>query len=914
MIRGKIFLRNAHARYLALTAFTLVALMLAARPLMSAHAADKAQADHKPDHKADHDVVRATLSNGLRVVIVRDTLAPVVSTSVNYLVGSDEAPADFPGTAHAQEHMMFRGSRGLSADQLANIGSIMGGDFNANTSEGMTQYLFTVPATDLDIALHIEALRMADVTDSQEGWDQERGAIEQEVAEDVSSPRYTMYERLRRAMFGGTPYEHDALGSRATFDKTSAEMLKKFHDAWYAPNNAVLVVAGDVEPEAVLAKVKSLFGAIPSKTLPPRPTYDFRAVDTAPIKVETDSTVASKMIAMRLPGWTSPDFPALEVLADVLSSRRFQLYALVAQGKAVSARFSLNPLREASIASASISVTPDADLDAAEKTLRAILAGVAKDGVPAELVAAAKTQEYRSAQTGKNSISGLASAWSDAVAQEDLETPDQELAEIEKVTPEDVNRVARKYLDFDHAVTVTMTPKTGAHIAAEDREFGGEEAITLGEVKPVTLPDWAESALNRLDVPQSTLHPTVATLANGITLIVQPESVSDTVSVYGHIENRPETETATGKEGVAEVVNALFKYGTQHLDRMAFQQALDSIGAAERAGPDFQLQAMAGDFDRGVALLADNELNPAFSPAAMKMVRDQYSHMVAARMHTPAFIASRSLRESLFSKGDPSLREPLPENIGRLTMADVLNYYRTTYRPDLTTIVVIGNITPEKARAVIEKYFGAWHAVGPKPEIDLPAVPVNHSAVLSIADDSRVQDTVALAESVPLARKDADYYALSLGNAVLAGGFYSSRLSNDLRKKTGLVYSVDADLEAGNTRSIYMISYACDPSNVDKAAAIVSDELKNLQTTPISDDELTRAKAYLLRQLPLREANFSAIAHRYHALRDLGLPLDEPSLAASHYVSLNASDVQRAFQKWMRPGDLVRVSQGPTPQ
>src|SRR5581483_6899604 len=155
------------------------------------------------------------------------------------------------------------------------------------------------------------------------------------------------------------------------------------------------------------------------------------------------------------------------------------------------------------------------------------------------------------------------------------------------------------------AVTITMMPKEGAHVAAEGQESGGGETIALGEVKPVTLPDWAQSALTRLDVPQSTLHPTVSTLPNGITLIVQPESVSDTVSVYGHIENRPETETATGKEGVAEIVSSLFKYGTQHLDRIAFQQALDAIGAGERAGPDFQLQAMAGDFDRGVALLAD---------------------------------------------------------------------------------------------------------------------------------------------------------------------------------------------------------------------------------------------------------------------------------------------------------------------
>ncbi len=114
---------------------------------------------------ASTDVLRATLKNGLRVVIVRNTLAPVVSTSVNYLVGSDEAPAGFPGMAHAQEHMMFRGSPGLTAAQLADIGGMMGGDFNADTQEGVTQYLFTVPAEDIDVALHIGAIRMRGVDD-----------------------------------------------------------------------------------------------------------------------------------------------------------------------------------------------------------------------------------------------------------------------------------------------------------------------------------------------------------------------------------------------------------------------------------------------------------------------------------------------------------------------------------------------------------------------------------------------------------------------------------------------------------------------------------------------------------------------------------------------------------------------------
>ena len=211
----------------------------------------------------DHGVLRATLANGLRVVIVRNTLAPVVATSVNYLVGSDEAPAGFPGTAHAEEHMMFRGSPGLSADQLADIGSIIGGDFNANTREGLTQYLFTVPAEDLDVALHIEALRMRAVLDTPtRAGTRSAAPSSRKWRRTCPSPRTSCIEKLRARMFAGTPYAHDALGTRPSFDKTTAAMLKSFHDTWYAPNNAILVIAGDVEPAATLTQVRLLFGDI----------------------------------------------------------------------------------------------------------------------------------------------------------------------------------------------------------------------------------------------------------------------------------------------------------------------------------------------------------------------------------------------------------------------------------------------------------------------------------------------------------------------------------------------------------------------------------------------------------------------------------------------------------------------------
>jgi zinc protease len=859
-------------------------------------------------------VLRATLPNGLRVILVRNTLAPVVATSVNYLVGSNDAPDGFPGMAHAQEHMMFRGSPGLSADQLANIGSIMGGNFNANTRENLTQYLFTVPSEDLDVALNIEAARMRAVNDTDKDWNEERGAIEQEVAQDLSSPNYVMVSKLRDIMFKDTPYEHDALGTRPSFDMTTGAMLKAFYDKWYAPNNAILVVVGNLDPQVTLAKVRNLFGSIPRKSLPAHPAINpkpLAAVDA--ITIPTNNANGGAVLALRMPGLDSPDFPALEVLSDVLNSERGDLFALVPAGKALSTGFSLNPLPKVGMGYASISFPADADAKAAEGELRSTLQKILRDGVPANLVEAAKIQEERQAEFQKNSIAGLASIWSEAVAVYNLRSPDEDLQRIRKVTVADVNRVARAYLNLDRAVTAVLVPRGSGRPVASNG-FGGQENIALGEAQATKLPDWAEAALNRLSVPVSGVHPTVSTLPNGLTLIVQPEDVSDTVTVYGHIKNRPEVSVPQGKEGLSQVLGQLFDYGSETLDRIAFQEALDAIGAQEDAGTDFTVQVLTRDLDRGVELLADNELHPALPQAAMDVIQGQVARVVTAQIKSPGYITQRSLREALFPATDPSLRDATPESVRSLTLADIKDYYRKAYRPDLATIVVVGRVTPERARAAIEKYFGAWKAEGPKPPIDLPPVPSNIAKVIAVPDESRVQNSVILGQTVGITRSDPDYYALELGNAVLGGSFYATRLSIDLRKNAGLVYSVGSNVNAGRTRGNYFVQYASDPKNVSKAHQIIVQELKKMQDAPVGADELQRVKALMLRQIPLGESSIARIGRGLTGRWDLDLSLDEPTKAAQRYIALGPADVQAAFKKWLRPDDLVRVSQGPTPE
>jgi zinc protease len=859
-------------------------------------------------------VLRATLANGLKVVIVRNTLAPVVATSVNYMVGSDEAPAGFPGTAHAQEHMMFRGGPGLSADQLANIGSIMGGDFNADTRESLTQYLYTVPSEDLDVALHIEALRMTAISDAQSEWDHERGAIEQEVAQDLSDPGYVLYSKLRRIAFKGTPYEFDALGTRPSFDKTTAAMLRQFHDQWYAPNNALIVIVGNVDPAATLNQVRTLFGAIPRKQLPARKPVTLQPIAATSFTVDTDRPEGTQMIAFRVPGLNSPDTPALEVLSDVLSSRRFDLFGLVPQGKAVGADFSIDPLPESGLAYATVAFPAGADYKALEKDVRAILNRVARDGVPPELVAAAKLQERRQTEFQKNSIAGLASVWADALALYGLDSPEADLARIEKVTVADVNRVAHQYLNLDQAVSAVMLPKgSGKPVSGGGSGFGGQENISLGEAKPTPLPDWAQAAVTRLTVPAVTTHPLVTHLVNGLTLVVQPEDVSDTVSVFGHIRNRPEVQAPHGQEGITNLLGELLDYGSQHLDRLAYQRALDAVGAEAHAGTDFSAQTLSSGFDRSVELLADNELHPALPQQALEIMRPQFAQIVAARNRSPGYLMQRSLRSALFPPTDPSLRETTPTSIQGISIDQVRAFHAATFRPDLTTIVVIGRVTPELARATIEKYFGPWSATGPKPNTDLPAVPANSTATIAVPDATRVQDNVVLAESLALTRSNPDYYAMELGSAVLGGGFYSSRLSIHLRKEAGLVYSVGSNLQIGRTRGIYLIDFASDPQNVTKAAAMAVKDVRGLQEQPPGAEELLRTKALMLRRIPLSEASIDEIAHGIIGRDDLDLPLDEPTIAARRYIALTPQDVQNVFKKWIRPDDFVRVSQGPTP-
>ncbi len=862
---------------------------------------------------ASRDSLHATLKNGLRVVILKNNLAPVVTTRLCYLAGSNESPPGFPGMAHAQEHMMFRGSKGLSAGQLASLTAAMGGRSNAFTQQTVTQYFFTVPADELETALRIEAIRMKNVLDSEALWTKERGAIEQEVARDLSNPMYVFYSRLLAHMFAGSPYAHDALGTRASFNKTTGAMLKKFHDTWYVPNNAVLVIAGDVDPARALETVKSLFGHIPSRPLPSRPKVRLGPLKPTEIRLASDLPYAMAIVAYRLPGYKDKDFAAAQILADVLDSQRGKIYGLAAEGKVLFAGFDNSTFKDAGLGYAVAGFPKGEKGERIVHLLKGIVDDYLKNGIPEDLVNAAIQREIAAAEFRKNSIAGLAGEWARALALEGRNTPDEDIAAIRKVTVLDVNRVAVQYLLNQRAVVGILTPQESGK-PVSSKGFRGTESFVPQQTKPVSLPEWARKTTELPSVPVSRIHPSIITLSNGLRLIVQPETISRTVSIYGQVKNTPELQEPDGQEGITDVLEGLFSYGTVSHGRLSFQKEVDAIAADLEVGSSFSLQVLSDHFDRGVELLADNLLHPGLPSHAFKIVQEETAARTAGQLQSPSYLSRRALISRLYPKNDPRQRHATPGSIKSLTLQNVKRYYKSAFRPDLTTIVVIGNVTLEEAKTTIEKYFHAWNAEGPRPETDLPPVPPNKPSTAVVPDKTRVQDRVTLVETLGITRTHPDYYPLNVGLHVLSGGFYATRLYRDLRKQAGLVYTVQAFLQARKTRAVFGVVYGCDPANVSRAHTLVVRNLEQMQNDPVTPDELKRAKTLLVRQIPLSESSIEDIGETLLGLAVEDLPLDEPVRSARRYLGISAREVQAAFGRWIRPDAFVQVSLGPAPR
>ncbi|MDQ2865483.1 MAG: insulinase family protein, partial [Candidatus Eremiobacteraeota bacterium] len=735
------------------------------------------------------------------------------------------------------------------------------------------------------------------------------------VTQDYSSPLRRLFQDVQTSLYAGTPYGKNGLGTQEGFARViDAAKLRAFYNTWYHPNNAVLVIAGDVEGASTIAAVRGYFADFPAAKLPARPAVKLHPLKSKTISVDSDQPVTIVGLAFRFPGWDSKDYEATQVLESVLDNQRADLYGLVASGAVLYAGLEEIDSHAKASGALLVGVVPaTAKPQVAIDAVRGAIERYKKDGVPPELIEVAKRRAVADAEYKANSIEDLAQSWSDAVAVEGKTSPDEDLAAIQAVTPADVNRVLRQYLDFDRMIVAEAVPKNLGKVSANPPPPPAKENAKVTILHHDPLPSWALAAFKNVQVPQASITPVDMTLANGMRLIVVPEHVSHTVVVSGNIDSNEAIQAPAEIQGVADITSSLLSFGTTAYDRIAFRKELDDIAAEVSAGTEFSLTSLSDRFDRAVALLADEELHPALPAAAFATIQQQRVQELQGVMSSPDYLFAVALNKALYPPGDPEQVTATPQSAGAVTLANLHTWYARAYRPDMATVVIVGDVTPEHAKTTFEKYFGQWKADGPKPSISLPAVPANKAADVVVPDASRIQSQVELVQTNGLARSDGDWPVIAVANAAF-GASATSILFHDVRDVHGLVYGIYSRLDSRKNRGTFGIQFSSDPNKIDAAQSLAMGDLHGLLHGGVGADDLARGKTMLVSEVPIREQSFTGIAGQLLQYARLGLPLDQATIDAQREVAASNADIITAVNKWIRPGDFVRVILGPGPK
>jgi zinc protease len=396
-------------------------------------------------------------------------------------------------------------------------------------------------------------------------------------------------------------------------------------------------------------------------------------------------------------------------------------------------------------------------------------------------------------------------------------------------------------------------------------------------------------------------------------VIVRSDTTSGAVVVQGIVRHDASLQEPAHQSGIGDVVEALMPYGTQTYGRVAYQAQLDAIAANVKTGFAFSLSTLATHFDRGMHLLADDELHPSLAAADFAIVRDSHASALAGDETTPDHLAQVALAERLYPVGDPARRFPSASEVKALSVDDAKAFYLQAFRPDLTTIAIVGNVTPAVARASVEHWFGGWKATGAAPALARHATHDNAASSLVIPATGRIQDTALLRETLALGNTDPDLAPLELADTLLSGDF-SSILIRDMRVTTGYVYAVGTAVRSDRERSTFNVQYACSPTTFSKAQHVLERDLAELGRRDVAAERLQRAKSRLLSELALSAASYESLAGELASDASAGLPLDDAFRRAQREFAASADDVRTAVARWIRPRGFVRVVEGPTPK
>jgi zinc protease len=454
-------------RWLECVAVLVFAAVLGAPLAAQAPSAQSPSAEVRPPKL---EFTTHTLANGLQVILLEDHTVPVIDLQVWYHVGGKDELPGHTGFAHLFEHLMFKGSAHVGPDEHSRIIESVGGFDNAETGDDVTQFFETFPSNYLERVLWLEADRMGSLNVDEANFESERQVVEEERRVRVDNEPYgSIEEDLRAEAFTVHGYHHLPIGSIVDLDKATLEEVRQFHDTYYKPNNATLVIVGDFNSAQALAWSAKYFDGIPPSAKPfprPNPPEPPQTEERRVSKSYTNTPLPAVVIGYKIPARYAPDSYPLDLAANMLaggeSSRLYQTLVYKQQIAVQSAGFG-NFTEDPNLFWAYAIMNQGHTADEGEKAVVGVLDGLKEQPVDAKEIEKAKNQEISGFILGRDTDQEKAEALADAaVIGENPDLVNTELEKYLKVTPADIQRVAKDYFVPEHATVLIVTPAAAA--------------------------------------------------------------------------------------------------------------------------------------------------------------------------------------------------------------------------------------------------------------------------------------------------------------------------------------------------------------------------------------------------------------------------------------------------------------------
>ncbi|MEE4348805.1 MAG: pitrilysin family protein [Pacificimonas sp.] len=866
-----------------------------------------------PELVAEVDIPyeRFTLDNGLRVITHTDRKAPIVAVSTWYHVGSKDEPEGKTGFAHLFEHLMFNGTENDDRDFFEALQEIGATGYNGTTWLDRTNYFQNVPTPALERALFLESDRMGHLLGAvtEEKLQNQIGVVQNEKRQGDNQPFGTVWYRILEGIFPeGHPYRHPTIGSMEDLENASMEDVREWFQKWYGPNNAVLVLAGDIDAETARPLVEKYFGDIP-----PGPANPGRLEGWVP---QRDATVREYMEdrapnarlyrVWAVPGLQESASRDLSVAAAILGSgETSRLYQRLVREEQLASSVSgyVQPFEAAGLMQLVVDLKPGADAARAEAILDEEVARFRAEGPTADEVGRVAMRAVSGTIRGLEAVGGFGGK-AVTLAQGELYSEDPGYFKVQ------LN-------DY-----VAMTPERVRAAAAEWMGEGGYEL----EVQPVgTLTASAEGydrstppavgPLPELDFPDVER----ATLSNGIPVTFARRDAVPVVEIAAVFDAG---DAADPKDalGTQALLLSLLDEGTETRSATEIAEAEETLGAGISASSSsdetrVSLSALTVNLGESLDLYADVIRNSAFDPDELERVRQIQLAAIERELSQPSAVARRLLPPLIYGEthpyGIPLTGTGTVEGVRSVTRDDLFAFRNTWLRPDNAGFFVVGDTTLAEIVPMLEARFGDWQARGPVKGTKLfaPVEAPSESRIVLVDRPESPQSYIYAGYPLTVTGRDDDV-ALSIANVPL-GGVFTSRLNMNLRETRGWSYGVRSGVGGVREQQAFTVTAPVQADRTGESIAELRRELAEfVSDAPITADETAETVAFLAGRRPGAYESTGSVLGALIANASLGRPDNYQETYADRLRALTPEEIAARAAAEIDPDKLVWVVVG----